>query len=69
MPTLAIGDALFWGADATPMAADYAAAGCRFTDPEYARVAELPVGAERKDPAAKVSSLGKRKTRIIGTAS
>ena len=69
VPTLAIGDALFWGADATPMAADYAAAGCRFTDPEYARVAELPVGAERKDPAAKVSSLGKRKTRIIGTAS
>ena len=69
VPTLAIGDAFFWGADATPMAADYVAAGCRFTDPEYARVAKLPVGAERKDPAAKVSSLGKRKTRIIGTAS
>ena len=34
VPTLAIGDELFWGADATPMAADYAAAGCRFTDPE-----------------------------------
>ena len=49
VPTLAIGDAMFWGADATQMAADYVAAGCRFTDPEYARVAELPVGAERKD--------------------
>ena len=40
------------------------AAGCRFDDPEYARVAELPVGAERKDPA----TLPKRKTRVVGTA-
>jgi len=66
VPTLALGDSLFWGADATAMAAEYAASGCRFTDPEYARVAELPVGAERKDPA---TMPGKRKTRIIGTAS
>ncbi len=66
VPTLAIGDAMFWGADATQMAADYVAAGCRFTDPEYARVAELPVGAEREDPSA---STGKRKTRVVGTAS
>ena len=65
VPTLAIGDALFWGADATPMAADYVAAGCTFADPEYARVAGLPVGAERKDPA---TSPGKRKTRVVGTA-
>jgi 2-hydroxychromene-2-carboxylate isomerase len=65
VPTLAIGDALFWGADATPMAAEYAAAGCRFTDPEFARVAELPIGAERKEP----SPPGKRKTRVVGTAS
>jgi len=64
VPTLAIGDAMFWGADATQMAADYVAAGCRFTDPEYARVAELPVGAERKDPTPP----GKRKTRVVGTA-
>lgn len=49
VPTLAIGEELFWGADATGMAADYIAAGCRYTDPEMARVAELPVGAER-DP-------------------
>jgi 2-hydroxychromene-2-carboxylate isomerase len=66
VPTLAIGDAMFWGADATPMAAEYVAAGCRFTDAEYARVAELPIGAERKDPAA---TPGKRKTRVVGTAS
>jgi 2-hydroxychromene-2-carboxylate isomerase len=48
VPTLAIGDELFWGADATGMAADYVAAGCRFNDPEYARVATLPVGATRR---------------------
>jgi 2-hydroxychromene-2-carboxylate isomerase len=47
VPTLAIGDELFWGADATAMAADYIAAGCRYTDPEMTRVASLPVGAER----------------------
>jgi 2-hydroxychromene-2-carboxylate isomerase len=49
VPTLAIGEELFWGADATAMAAEYAAAGCRYTDPEMARVASLPVGVER-DP-------------------
>jgi 2-hydroxychromene-2-carboxylate isomerase len=47
VPTLAIGSELFWGADATDMALDYAAAGCRFVDPEYARVATLPVGVAR----------------------
>ena len=52
VPTLAIGGELFWGADATQMAADYVAAGCRFDDPEYARIADLPVGAAR--PAAAV---------------
>jgi 2-hydroxychromene-2-carboxylate isomerase len=50
VPTLAIGSELFWGADATAMAADYVAQGCRFTDPEMTRIATLPVGAER-DPA------------------
>jgi len=29
------------------MAADYIAAGCRYNDAEMARVAALPVGAER----------------------
>jgi 2-hydroxychromene-2-carboxylate isomerase len=47
VPTLAIGDELFWGVDATAMAADYIAQGCRYTDPEMTRVASLPVGAER----------------------
>ena len=49
VPTLAIGDELFWGADATAMATDYVSAGCRYDDPEMTRVANLPVGAER-DP-------------------
>jgi 2-hydroxychromene-2-carboxylate isomerase len=48
VPTLAIGDTLFWGADATPMALDYVNAGCAFDDPEYARVASLPTGAVRR---------------------
>ncbi len=67
VPTLALGEALFWGADATAMAADYAAAGCRFPDPEYTRVAELPVGAARAQSSPAAS--GKRKTRVVGTAS
>jgi 2-hydroxychromene-2-carboxylate isomerase len=51
VPTLAIGSELFWGADATTMAAAYLAAGARFDDPEYARVAALPYGAVRKAKA------------------
>ena len=47
VPTLAIGDELFWGVDATAMAADYIAQGCRYDDPEMTRVASLPVGAQR----------------------
>jgi 2-hydroxychromene-2-carboxylate isomerase len=65
VPTLAIGDMLFWGADATEMARDYVAAGCRFTDPEYARVAALPEGAQRDA----VRNPRKPKTRVVGTAS
>jgi 2-hydroxychromene-2-carboxylate isomerase len=53
VPTLAIGDELFWGADATAMATDYVAQGCRFSDPEMARVADLPVGVEREAPRQK----------------
>ena len=48
VPTIAIGSELFWGADATPMARDYLAAGARYDDPEYARVSSLPVGVMRK---------------------
>src|SRR5262249_4660195 len=65
VPTLAIGDALFWGADATEMARDYVAAGCRFDDPEYERVAALPAGVTRKEAAPPP----KKKTRVVGTAS
>jgi 2-hydroxychromene-2-carboxylate isomerase len=53
VPTLALGDELFWGADATAMAVDYVAAGCRYADPEFARVAALPVGAARREAAVK----------------
>jgi 2-hydroxychromene-2-carboxylate isomerase len=62
VPTLAIGSELFWGADATAMAADYVAAGCRFDDPEYARVATLPVGATRRQPAPSVTPKPVRKS-------
>jgi len=50
VPTIAVGDELFWGADATAMAADYLAAGGRWTDPEYERVTSLPVGVARNEP-------------------
>lgn len=53
VPTLAVGDEIFWGNDATPMCADYLAQGGRWTDPEYERIAQLPVGAMRKEAAAK----------------
>jgi 2-hydroxychromene-2-carboxylate isomerase len=55
VPTLALGAELFWGLDATEMAAEYAAAGCRWVDPEYERVAALPVGASRVAGEAKPS--------------
>jgi 2-hydroxychromene-2-carboxylate isomerase len=66
VPTLAIGEALFWGADATEMARDYAAAGCRFDDPEYERVATLPEGATRR--TARPEPARKPRTRVVGTA-
>lgn len=62
VPTLVIGETLFFGADAMEMARDYALAGCRFDDPEFDRVAALPEGAQR--PAAPA----KTKTRIVGSA-
>ncbi|CAG0964583.1 2-hydroxychromene-2-carboxylate isomerase [Burkholderiales bacterium] len=68
VPTLAVGDELFWGLDATEMAAEYALAGCRYDDPEFARVSSLPVGASREGPSAKRDG-AKRRTRIVGTAS
>ena len=47
VPTLAVGDELFWGLDATPMALEFARAGGRYDDPEYARVGDLPEAATR----------------------
>jgi len=67
VPTLAVGDELFWGVDATAMAAEYVLAGCRYDDPEYARVSSLPVGASRESRPAK-GSAAKRRTKIVGTA-
>lgn len=63
VPTLAIGETLFFGADAMAMARDYALAGCRFDDPEYDRVATLPQGVRRAAAAPE-----KAKTRIVGSA-
>jgi hypothetical protein len=63
-----VGSELFWGADATQMAVDYVAAGCHFDDPEFARVAQLPIGAERKDVTPKPAPGRKGRTRIVGTA-
>lgn len=48
VPTLVVGEELFWGVDATEMAAEFVAAGCRYTDPEMARVAALPQAAARE---------------------
>jgi 2-hydroxychromene-2-carboxylate isomerase len=47
VPTLVIGEELFWGVDATGMAEDYVTAGYRYADPEMTRVAALPEGAVR----------------------
>ncbi len=66
VPTLAIGDALFFGADAMEMARDYAAAGCRFDDPEFDRVSALPEGATRRE--ARPEPARKPRTRVVGTA-
>ena len=67
VPTIAVGDELFWGDDATAMAVDYAMGGSRYDDPEYARVSSLPVGAARDTRPKKPEP--KRRTRIVGTAS
>ena len=73
VPTLAVGDELFWGADATAMAADYLAAGSRWTDPEYERVASLPVGAARVEAgqarrSAEISSAPGMRERALDRA-
>ena len=66
VPTLIVADEMFWGADATDMARDFIANGCRYADAEYQRVATLPVGAVRNEPHAEPAK--KNRTRVVGTA-
>ena len=47
VPTLALGDALYWGNDATPMIEARLADPAVFEGEEYRRIAALPVGVER----------------------
>ena len=48
VPTLVIDGRIFWGYDATPMAHEYLAHPDRFDSDEMKRVADLPVGVQRK---------------------
>jgi 2-hydroxychromene-2-carboxylate isomerase len=47
VPTLVIGEELFWGHDAVDMALDYLARPQSFADAEMRRSESLPVGAAR----------------------
>ena len=47
VPTLAIGDELFWGADAHAFAMDYLAHPEMFAEGEMARLGALPIGLSR----------------------
>jgi 2-hydroxychromene-2-carboxylate isomerase len=48
VPTLQIGDELFWGNDASAMVDAYLADPTCFSGAEYQRIAHLPVGIERR---------------------
>jgi 2-hydroxychromene-2-carboxylate isomerase len=48
VPTLALGDELFWGLDALGMARDYLADPALFEAPEMRRLPALPVGVVRR---------------------
>jgi 2-hydroxychromene-2-carboxylate isomerase len=48
VPTLRIGAELFWGNDASAMIEDWLAHPDRFSGAEYARIAALPFGVERR---------------------
>src|ERR1700677_21732 len=50
VPTLLIEGRLFWGADSTEMLIDYLDNPARFASGEFARLAVLPIGAERRAP-------------------
>ena len=47
VPTLVIGEELFWGQDAIDMALDYLARPQSFADPEMSRIESLPIAAAR----------------------
>lgn len=47
VPTIIIDDRLFWGLDATDMALDYLQGAPVFSSDAFARVREIPAGAER----------------------
>ena len=51
VPTLALGDQLFWGTDTLPMARAYLADPHLFDDPEMRRVDHLPTGAGAAAPS------------------
>lgn len=48
VPTLAIDDELFWGADTTEMFLDYLDEPARFRSGEMARIDAIPIGQARK---------------------
>ena len=48
VPTSVVDEHLFWGMDTTDMLIAFLNDSSQFGDPEYQRVADLPVGASRK---------------------
>jgi len=48
VPTFVVGDELFWGFDATEMVQQYVEHPESFSDPEMARVGQLPEGLQRQ---------------------
>jgi hypothetical protein len=51
VPTFVIDGRVFWGADSTQMVIDYLDNPARFASGEFARLAVLPIGAERRAPS------------------
>ena len=52
VPTLVIGEELFWGHDAVDMALDYLRQPQTFADPDMQVIDTLPIGAARTQPKA-----------------
>jgi 2-hydroxychromene-2-carboxylate isomerase len=52
VPTLVVGEELFWGHDAVDMALDYLRQPQAFADPEMRVIDTLPIGAARTQPKA-----------------